>query len=145
MYNNYKMNFEEYITDISTRIFKQLGSGHIEGIYQEALIRELHKKFHAVEREKTVPILYIDTDDIQQSIGSLRIDIYVHDTNNNRVYLLEIKAVKNIGEIEVCQVNRYCDMLMKNYSKVVDEAYIINFTQPNTKSVPEDIMINRVV
>ena len=139
------MQFEEYITDVSKLIFEQLGSGHIEGIYQEALVRELNKKFKGVEREKYLPVIYVDSDNINQTIGSLRIDIFVHDIDKKKVYLLEIKAVKNIGEIEVCQVNRYSDMLLKNYGTVVDEGYIINFTQPTAKAIPEDIMIQKVI
>ena len=90
-------------------------------------------------------MLTSETDNINQTIGSLRIDIFVHDIDKKKVYLLEIKAVKNIGEIEVCQVNRYSDMLLKNYGTIVDEGYIINFTQPTAKAIPEDIMIQKVI
>ena len=105
----------------------------------------MHKKFPAVEREKSIPVIYTDTENIEQSVGTLRIDIFVHDKNNSKVYLLEIKAIKNMGESEVCQVNRYLDQLMKNYGMVVDEAYIINFPPPSSTSIPDDIIINKVV
>lgn len=139
------MNFETYITNLSNLIFKQLGSGYVENIYHEALVRELNKTFHGVEKEKYIPVSYIDTDGIKHNLSYLRIDIFIHDTENNKVYLLELKATKNISDIEINQVNRYSDMLMKNFNINVNEAYIINFTQPSAKNIPDNISILKVL
>ena len=137
-------NFESYINDISNKIFAQLGSGHMENIYQEALVRELNKKFSAVEREKHIPVMYTDTQKIKHTLGYLRIDIFVHDRDNSKVYLLEIKSVKNIGNIEINQVHRYCDMIKKNYNMNVDESYIINFTKPSEKCISNTLTIQKI-
>ena len=58
---------------------------------------------------------------------------------------MEIKSIKNIGNVEVCQVNRYCNMLKKNYDINVDESYIINFTKPNDKCIMNEISIQKII
>ena len=139
------MDFENYLKNTCEYIFKQLGSGYTEYIYHESLIRELNKKFKGVEREKSIPVVYIDTENIKHTIGQLKIDIFIHDIENEKNYLLELKTIKNINKIVICQINRYTDMLMKNYNIKVNEAYSINFTCPDINMIPENISINKII
>lgn len=140
-----KKSIEELLNKLCNHIFKQLNSGYPECIYQKCLSVELQKHCDCVESEKHVPIKYTDTYCNVVTVGDMRIDIFIQDTTFGNV-LLELKATKTtMGEDVVCQVNRYNDMLKKNYNIILDEAYIINFPAPSSTKIPEDIIVKRII
>ncbi len=71
-------------------VYKALGPGLLESVYEEALCYELEQKGLKVERQKQVPIIYkgihLKTD--------LRLDLLVEDK-----VIVELKSVSGMREI----------------------------------------------
>ena len=78
-------------------VFKDLGPGLPESIYQEAMVRALHARGLRVEREVGLAVWFRG-----MLIGSFRADVIVED-----VLLLELKAVPRIVEAHQAQVLTY--------------------------------------
>jgi len=134
--------FGTFVKQRSEHIFNYLGCQHSENVYQKALVLQLSKKYHNVETERHVPILYKDLDNTTSSLGSERIDIFI--THEGKKYLLELKSqMANIRAIEVAQVQRYNKML-EHTGVEVDESYVINFPQPSAASIPTAIQFKRI-
>ena len=69
------------------KVYKQLGPGLLESVYEEALVYQLSKDGMKVARQTSIPIYY---DEIKLSTN-LRLDIIVEDS-----VIIEIKSVKEI-------------------------------------------------
>lgn len=67
------------------KVYKQLGPGLLESVYEEALVYQLSKDGMKVARQTSIPIYY---DEIKLSTN-LRLDIIVEDS-----VIIEIKSVK---------------------------------------------------
>ena len=141
---NQHLEFIDTLNENSKYVFDQLRTGHSECTYQKALAIQLRKLFNGVETEKHIGVMFTDSDGISHTIGDERADIFIHDTANEKYYLLELKTTKNMGDEVVCQVNKYIDMLKKNHNIDVDEAYAVNFPAPGANSIPLDIVIKKV-
>jgi len=79
-------------------VYKKLGPGLLESVYEEALAYELKKRGLRVERQKEVPILY---DGILLSTP-LKIDLLVE----NKV-IIELKSVMEIKDLFFKQTKTY--------------------------------------
>ena len=66
------------------KVYKQLGPGLLESVYEEALVYQLSKDGMKVARQTSIPIYY---DEIKLSTN-LRLDIIVEDS-----VIIEIKSV----------------------------------------------------
>lgn len=71
-------------------VYKALGPGLLESVYEEALTYELQKRGLKVERQKEVPIHY----DGKLLNTSLRLDMLVEDQ-----IIIELKSVKEMQEV----------------------------------------------
>ena len=69
------------------KVYKQLGPGLLESVYEEALVYQLSKDGMKVARQTSIPIYY---DEIKLSTN-LRLDIIVENC-----VIIEIKSVKEI-------------------------------------------------
>ena len=137
---------KDYIVNVSKRVFKQLGSGHSESIYQKALLIELHNHNFHVDIEYPISVEYMDTGGRRHQLNTERIDVFIHQNpdgvfldNQNYNIILELKATtKVLGASEVEQVKKYLREFKK---KRMDIPYgiLINFPQPNNAGVPESI------
>ena len=83
-------------------VYKALGPGLLESVYEEAMVYELKKRGLKVERQKEVPIHY----DGQLLSTSLRLDMLVED----RV-IIELKSVKELQDVFFKQTRTYLRLM----------------------------------
>ncbi len=107
-------------------VYKNLGPGLLESVYEEAMVYELEKRGLKVERQKDVPIHY----DGQILKTPLRLDLLVQD----RV-VVELKSVKELQDVFFKQTRTYLRLLG------LKVGILVNF---NTDDILED-SIHRVV
>ena len=122
-------NKMETVIELCNAIYNQLGPSHNECVYQKALVIELYNHgARSVEYEKHVPVFFKDTNGTTHTIGSERVDILAHFTNN--IVLLELKAqTAGIREqTEIPQLKKYIKSL-EVMNIVPTLSMIINFPQ----------------
>ena len=107
-------------------VYKKLGPGLLESVYEEAMVYELQKKGLKVERQLEVPIHY----DGHILKTPLRLDLLVED----RV-VVELKSVKELQDVFFKQTRTYLRLLD------LKVGILVNF---NTDDILED-SIHRVV
>ena len=83
-------------------VYKALGPGLLESVYEEALTYELQKRGLKVERQKEVPIHY----DGQLLNTFLRLDMLIE----NQV-IIELKSVKELQDVFFKQTRTYLRLL----------------------------------
>ena len=83
-------------------VYKSLGSGLLETVYEEALTYELQKRGLKVERQKEVPIHY----DGQLLKTALRLDMLVEDQ-----VIIELKSVKELQDVFFKQTRTYLRLM----------------------------------
>ena len=101
-------------------VYKNLGPGLLESVYEEALVYELEKRGLKVERQKEVPINY----DGHILKTQLRLDLLVED----RV-IVELKSVKEMQDVFWKQTRTYLKLLD------LKVGILVNF---NTDNILED-------
>ena len=79
-------------------VYKELGPGLLESVYEEALVYELQKRGLSVERQLEVPIHY----DGHLLNTSLRLDLLVEGKA-----IVELKSVKELQEVFFKQTRTY--------------------------------------
>lgn len=107
-------------------VYKNLGPGLLESVYEEALTYELKKRGLKVERQLEVPIKY----DGQLLKTALRLDMLVEDK-----VIIELKSVKDMQEVFFKQTRTYLRLMGLKLG------ILVNF---NTNDILED-SIFRVV
>ena len=107
-------------------VYKNLGPGLLESVYEEALVYELEKRGLKVERQKEVPINY----DGHVLKTQLRLDLLVGD----RV-IVELKSVKEMQDVFWKQTRTYLRLLN------LKVGILVNF---NTDNILDD-SIHRVI
>jgi len=80
------------------KVFKVLGPGLLESVYEAALMHELSKDGLKVKSQVALPVVY---DDVKLELG-FRIDLLVE----NKV-IIEVKSVENLSEVHHKQVLTY--------------------------------------
>ena len=92
-------------------VYKTLGPGLLESVYEEALVYELEQRGLKVERQKQVPIIYkgnaLKTD--------LRLDLLVEDQ-----VIVELKSVAEMKDVYFKQTLTYCRLLDKRLGLLVN-------------------------
>jgi len=92
-------------------VYKELGPGLLESVYEEALCFELEKRGLTVERQKQVPINYkgnvLKTD--------LRLDLLVEDT-----VIVELKSVEEMKKVFAKQLLTYLRLMDKKLGLLVN-------------------------
>jgi GxxExxY protein len=96
-------NKMEEINAAARAVFAELGPGHSEVVYRNALKFELESRPDTLRvlTEVTFPILFKGI-----SVGFQRADIVWEKRSNEKV-LLELKTVQNVPPIVISQVKRY--------------------------------------
>ena len=85
-------------------VYKELGPGLLESVYEEALVFELRKRGMSVEQQKSVPIIYKG----QELYTALRLDILVENT-----VIVELKSVEEMKKVFYKQLLTYLRLLNK--------------------------------
>ncbi|MCH6233765.1 GxxExxY protein [Cognataquiflexum rubidum] len=100
------------------QVFKKLGPGLLESIYELALEYELRKKGLKVERQVFLPILYDE-----ELLGQYRLDLLVEDK-----VIIEVKSVFELSAIHHKQLLTYLKLSQKKLGILVNfnEAEIEN-------------------
>ena len=101
-------------------VYKNLGPGLLESVYEEAMVYELEKRGLKVERQKEVPIMY----DGHLLQTQLRLDLLVEE----RV-VVELKSVKEMQDVFWKQTRTYLKLLN------LKVGILVNF---NTDNILED-------
>ena len=83
-------------------VYKALGPGLLESVYEEAMAYELHKRGLKVERQKEVPIHY----DGQKLNTALRLDMLVEDQVS-----VELKSVRELQDVFFKQTRTYLRLM----------------------------------
>ena len=123
------MAFNTLIHNTCDRVYRHLGPGHNECVYQKALLLELYNHgATSVESEKNVPVFYVDSRNVTHTVGTERIDLLARF--NGETILIEIKAhTSGIREhTEVPQLKKYVASL-KTLSIHPNLACVVNFSQ----------------
>ena len=111
-------------------VYKTLGPGLLESVYEEALVFELQQRGLKVEQQKQIPIIYkgntLKTD--------LRLDLLVEDQ-----VIVELKSVTEMKDVFYKQLLTYLRLLDKrlgllvnfNVDNLRDGTYpVYNFRKP---------------
>ena len=92
-------------------VYKALGPGLLESVYEEALVFELHSRGLKVERQKQVPIIYkgntLNTE--------LRLDLLVEDQ-----VIVELKSVEDMKPVFGKQLLTYLRLMDKHLGLLVN-------------------------
>ena len=102
-------------------VYKTLGPGLLESVYEEALVLELEQRGLRVERQKQVPILY--KGNVLKT--ELRLDLLVEDG-----IIVELKSVDEMKKVFAKQLLTYLRLLDKKVG------ILVNF---NTENILKDI------
>ncbi len=92
-------------------VYKELGPGLLESVYEEALCFELEQRGLFIERQKQVPVIYkgcrLKTD--------LRLDILVEDK-----VIVELKSVEEMKKVFAKQLLTYLRLMDKRIGILVN-------------------------
>ena len=89
------------VVDLGFKIYKKLGAGLFENVYEECLFHDIKKFGLKVEKQKSVSIIY---DDLIIN-NAYKIDLIVEDK-----LILEIKTIDNLNDIHKAQILTYLKM-----------------------------------
>ena len=92
-------------------VYKTLGPGLLESVYEEALVYELEHRGLTVERQKEVPIIYKGV----PLKSDLRLDLLVEDK-----VIVELKSVAEMKDVFYKQTLTYCKLLNKKLGILVN-------------------------
>ena len=113
---------EEIIIQSINNVYKTLGYGLTELIYQKALTIELRQHFKNIQTEKSVPLVYKG-----HEIAVLRADIIIDDS-----FILELKSITRLSTKEELQLRRYLTTLN------ISNGLLVNFGKElEIKSIKE--------
>ena len=102
------------IIGAAIQVHKELGSGFLESIYEEALKIELSERDIYFDSQKEINIEYLG-----KKVGTHRLDMLVENE-----IIVELKAVKELVDIHFAQI--------RSYFKATDlkVGLLINFSKP---------------
>lgn len=92
-------------------VYKALGPGLLESVYEEALVFELEQRGLKVERQKQVPIVYKGS----QLKTELRLDLLVEDC-----VIVELKSVEEMKKVFSKQLLTYLRLMEKKVGLFVN-------------------------
>ena len=92
-------------------VYKALGPGLLESVYEEALVFELEQRGLKVERQKNVPIIYKD----HVLKTELRLDLLVEDA-----IIVELKSVEEMKPVFSKQLLTYLKLMDKHIGLLVN-------------------------
>jgi GxxExxY protein len=92
-------------------VYKALGPGLLESVYEEALVFELQQRGLKVERQKQVPIIY--KGNVLKT--ELRLDLLVEDQ-----VIVELKSVEEMKKVFAKQLLTYLRLMNKKVGLLVN-------------------------
>jgi len=127
--------YNQVVREICLYISDQLGVGHSEKVYQEALAVELRLRGYTVELERVVPIMFTPSQrEGDVCVGYARLDLLISKANFPP-FVIELKAAASLSAASLrAQVQVYLKALRSQYPDITGIG--IQFMQPGTKDVP---------
>ena len=92
-------------------VYKELGPGLLESVYEEALVLELEKRGLEVSRQVEVPIMYKGN----ELKTALRLDVLVEDQ-----VIVELKSVEEMKPVFAKQLLTYLRLMDKRVGILVN-------------------------
>ena len=92
-------------------VYKELGPGLLESVYEEALCFELEQRGLSIERQKQVPVIYKGS----KLKTELRLDILVEDK-----VVIELKSVEEMKKVFAKQLLTYLRLLDRRVGILVN-------------------------
>ena len=114
------------VVDAAYKVHQSLGTGLLEGLYEECLVIELQKRNIPFERQKEIPVFY---EGIKISL-TYRMDLIVADS-----LIIELKSVEKIIPAHQAQILSY----MKTSG--IKTGLLINFGEPYFKAAIKRFML----
>ena len=106
------------IKQLAQNVFKELGSGYSEEIYEKAMEVALRLEKIHYENQRILPIFYKNF-----NIGQSKPDLIINDCDGKEEIVIELKAVAaKLGEKDLAQLNRYLEVLK------IKKGMLINFS-----------------
>ena len=100
-------------------VFKELGPGLLESVYESALVYELLNKGLKVEAQVPLPVKYKS---IELQVG-LRLDIVVED-----LIIIEVKSVEQLHDVHKKQLLTYLRLTNKSVG------FLVNFNSAHLEN-----------
>jgi len=126
-YSQIKSFIMQDIKKMANRVFRQLGSGHTEKTYQNALLAELLDNNYTAISEYIIPIQYITSKGNMRTVSNGRVDILAE--KDNIAILIELKTLPYLGRLtehkELLQIIKYINYLPVATSDILP--MLINF------------------
>jgi len=124
----------DLITDIANHIYQELGPGHKDKTYRDAMAMELQDRGYTVKTESPISIAYTTLKQKTMIVGSGNVDICVND--NGKYTFIEIRAMlkffnerKEIDEINYLKIRKYLASIG------LENGILINFPFPPIDNV----------
>ena len=136
------IRIESDIEESAKRVYEELGAGHQEVTYREAMSIELQDCGYMVKTEMPVGIKYTTTTGKEVIVGDSRADLFIEKGGEKAI--IELKTVspllrkdkdgklKKLNIKELLQLQKYIEALSEK------KGFLINFPFPPTKE-PEII------
>jgi GxxExxY protein len=129
----------EKVKECAKEVYKELGSGWPESIYQNAMEIALREKGINYESQRILPISFKG-----YTIGESKPDLVVWLKSKNKriAIVIDLKWEPYVKEDHATQVKKYIKELkkqIKSDEEVFDTGFIINFVKPTSKKVDEEI------
>jgi GxxExxY protein len=127
------------VKECAKEVYKELGSGWPESIYQNAMEIALREKGINYESQRIIPISFKG-----YTIGESKPDLVVWLKSKNKriAIVIDLKWEPYIKEDHTAQVKKYIKELkkqVKSDEEVFDTGFIINFVKAKGGKVDEEI------
>ena len=128
------ISIESDIEETAKRVYQELGAGHQEVIYREAMSIELQDQGYMVKTEMPVSIKYTTKTGKVVIVGDSRADLYIEKSGEKAI--IELKTVapllkkdkdgkeKKVDIKELLQLQKYLEALSEK------KGFLINFPFP---------------
>jgi GxxExxY protein len=132
-------NLIEKVKECAKEVYKELGSGWPESIYQNAMEIALREKGINYESQRILPISFKG-----YTIGESKPDLVVWLKSKNKriAIVIDLKWEPYVKEDHTIQVKKYIKELkkqVKSDEEVFDTGFIINFVRQKGKKVDEEV------
>ena len=129
---------QKILTDVrraAKRVYNEMGAGHEEAIYRDALCMELQDKGYTIKTEAPVSITYTTSKGRKMIVGSGKIDLYISKKDDYAI--VELKAITTMlkENSEKTKEDRKEYVQLQKYLAALSEknGILINFPFPPEK------------
>lgn len=107
------------VVDVAYKVHQTLGTGLLEGLYEECMVIELEKRRIPFQRQREIPVFY---EGVKISL-TYRMDLIVADS-----LIVELKSVEKISPAHQAQILSYMR------TSGIKTGLLINFGEPYFKA-----------